>query len=333
MGEEPRSIVGAEGGVNKVELDLVLNELSIKTPVQDKLRAQQMMSDFIQTIRAARKKNIKTFRTHPEFNNEILAPDYPISRWRNDHEVDQVARAFFRTLQTKSPYLVEHDDLAEKNLLYSFKHEGDEAHGFGAAHHLDSLTISFRSQEKWHSSRIDILVEWLHDETEVRTRNATIPHVSIADHIGEHDAWIEKRHRASTRNGEEMWDRRGGLWSNLIFCKSVGKQMQELNAGDPMLPDVWQRLNYLQNYCENWVSGSFNKDLLNCAASLESLSVVQQFAKERTFRCPDGQDRFFEWHVKISRNAWRIHFHPLPDTKQIIIGYIGRHLPTANDPT
>jgi hypothetical protein len=89
----------------------------------------------------------------------------------------------------------------------------------------------------------------------------------------------------------------------------------------------------LQRYAQDWKSGPFDSDQIQCQTSVESTSTLTQYGAERTFVYPDGQRRVFSWHSKITHNAWRIHFYPSAETRSIIIGYIGRHLPTVNKPT
>ena len=319
-----------------MELDLILNELSLSAPVQDIRAAREMMTTFIQTVIAARKKGVTAFRAHSDLNNELLSPDYPVSRWRNDREVNLDERRYFGRLQTKYPFLVGNKELADKNQLYSFMYEGHTVDGFGAAYHMEALSISFRSHDKWHVSRIELVAEWIEDgEGGIRSENISITHASCTDHVSEHEDWITERCRAAVRNGIDMWNRRADLWPSLIFCESVGSQLQELGERDPMLPQVWRRLNCLREYCQRWECGAFNKDELKCTASLESGPTMQQphLVRLRTFRCPDGVERVFEWHVKISLNAWRIYFLPLPETRQMIVGYVGPHPKNASNPT
>jgi len=63
--------------------------------------------------------------------------------------------------------------------------------------------------------------------------------------------------------------------------------------------------------------------------SPESSMTLEMYGRERTFRCPDGQKRLFSWHLRLTPHAWRIHFYPDEQTKTLIIGYIGHHLPTV----
>jgi hypothetical protein len=68
---------------------------------------------------------------------------------------------------------------------------------------------------------------------------------------------------------------------------------------------------------------------ISIAATSESEATLNQYRHTRTFICPDGVPQVFKWHVRLTPGAWRIHFFPLDDKRQLIIGYIGRHLPIA----
>lgn len=87
-----------------MEINLVLNELSLQNPTSDKQTARQWMSNFINTIKAVKAQGVKVYlRTKDNFHTTILAPDYPLRRWLNDREVDQVEQGFIRNLATGSP--------------------------------------------------------------------------------------------------------------------------------------------------------------------------------------------------------------------------------------
>ncbi len=74
-----------------MDLEMVLNELSL-TPAEDIPTAQKRMSDFIDTVRTATTHGVKrVIRTKEDFQSTILAPNYPIMRWRNDSSVDREA--------------------------------------------------------------------------------------------------------------------------------------------------------------------------------------------------------------------------------------------------
>ena len=99
-----------------MDLEMVLNELSLKTPASDIYTARQLMSGLIETLRQATANGVKRIlRTSNEINSLELAPNYHIYQWRNDPEVDREESRFFRTLVTKAPFWTD--------VFEDFKHE------------------------------------------------------------------------------------------------------------------------------------------------------------------------------------------------------------------
>lgn len=96
-----------------------------------------------------------------------------------------------------------------------------------------------------------------------------------------------------------------------------------------MLRPVAPRLFQLQTYCQEWTEDRFDPKQLPTRASPESQVTLNQYGKERTFRCPDNRERTFSWHLRLTPGAWRLYFIPRKETRQMIIGYIGPHLPTV----
>lgn len=309
---------------------MVLNELSLRSPAYDIPTARQWMSELIQTLREATKSGVqRVLRTSDEINLLILAPDYSIVRWRNDPEVDLEERRFFKTLTQKYPVWT---DVAE-NIKDSFDlsdvfHEDERAKGLGFAFLIDGLAVSFQSESKWNSHHLELKIQRLDEEGELIDEIEEIKHASRVNHLFEHTEWIKQRIETNIKNGLDIWNRREELFPNLSFCECVEEQLQSLNDKHPMLQLVKSRLLKLENYCKNWSDGTFESNSLG-KTSQESQITLQnpKYQNERTFLCPDGQDRLFSWHMKLSR--WRIYFFPQSPRQKIIIGYIGLHLRTV----
>lgn len=154
-----------------------------------------------------------------------------------------------------------------------------------------------------------------------------------AEHINQiHRAWITERLFTAISTGEELWQQAAHWFSNLVFCDNARRQLQTLPAGALQLPRIIERLFEVERYCSRWTAGGFDGRQLS-HASLESEQTLNMFGQMRMFVCPDGEKRLFEWHLKGFPNAWRIHFYPDEENRLILIGYIGKHLPTATDPT
>ncbi len=314
-----------------MELDLILNELSLQKPASNEEIARQWMSCFIRTIKAIKAQGVKVnLRTKYDFHTTILAPNYPLRRWLNDKEVDQVERLFIKTLATKTPFSTDVTNLEIQNIeknagLSEFWYQGEQAIGLGIAHILDTIAVSLFSEERWNCSRLQLGFRRIdeNENGEVIDEIVEVIHASCSKHVQEHVDWIQKGIRTGVLDGLDLWNRREELFSSLEFCNDVYKQMQSLGSGNPMLRQVLKRLFELDESCKSWTEGGFDMENLPCKVSPESDSRLKQFKKELTFKCPDGKERIFSLHVRMTPGAWRLHFSVELGPGKIIIGYIG----------
>lgn len=207
---------------------------------------------------------------------------------------------------------------------YEFHHQGKQAIGLGIASILDMIPISLASHPCWDCSYMYLDVVCLDKDDE----RVMIIHVSRKKHLNDHAEWIKTRLLREIRDGKTLWSKKSELFPNLQFCESVKEQLQNLPAGNGMLGQIEKKLFNLQVYAQTWVTGIFNSDSIACKVTPESEATLQQYSKERTFLCPDGQERTFSWHARLTPLEWRVYFYPGPPGK-IIIGYVGCHLRTT----
>lgn len=308
-------------------LEMVLNELSLQTPAPDIPTARQWMSEFIQTILEATKTGVKRIlRTQDNINSIELAPNYPIAKWRNDRKVNREEQRFFRVLTTKAPFWTDVAEEIEDDLdLSDIFHQGKSASGLAFAFVSDALPVSFLSEQIWDCSFLTLDIIQLHDNNDLREEQQEIVHASKKIHIQEHTNWIQNRIRMSVGSGMELWQRRSELFPHLEFCDSVEKQISSLAASYPILTQVKKRLFELEEAAKNWTAGNFDLDTLSSKATPESESRLQELKSELTIQCPDGEDRLFTYHLRMTPGAWRLYFIPFK-SGHIIIGYIGRKL-------
>jgi len=306
---------------------MVLNHLSLGTPAAEERIARELMSELIRTMKTAVNLGVKILRTQDNIFYLILAQDYPVARWLNDNQVSQDDRDFLLTLSIQTPPIADIIDPELENRvdLSEFRYQGALATELGIAYLLDALAVSLLSEPRWDCSHLELEIERLEDDELIDDR-AEIVHASRSIHVQEHADWIKKRIRTEVPDGSDLWNRRDELFPHLEFCDRIYEQMQDLRTGNPMLGQVVKRLFELEEYCQNWTSGSFNSDNLP-RASPESEITLQQFGKEHTFRCPDGAERIFSWHLRITK-SWRLHFSTALGPGKIIVGHIGHHLST-----
>jgi putative addiction module killer protein len=177
-----------------MSLEMVLNERSLDTLANNIPTAQQWMAQLIDTIRAAQKLGLAGMRTHSDLNSALLAADYSIAQWRNDKNVDRDTQRFFRSLQSKYPFIdiLTESDLQNQVDLADFSCNDLSVVGFGIAHLLDTLAVSFPSAALWEQPHLQISYSFL-DADEIQTQRIDRPHASHPEHLKIHKAWIENR--------------------------------------------------------------------------------------------------------------------------------------------
>ncbi|MEG5000390.1 hypothetical protein [Microcoleus sp. B4-D4] len=323
-----------------MDLEMVFNELSARTLAPDISTARQWMSELIRTMVAAKGCGLKAMRTKEDFSAIILAENYPLSRWRNDNEVNREERTFLRTLATKTPLSVDIPDIEIKIKVEDpdceLSLQGSQTEGFKVAHYLETLAISLNSESLWNSSRIKLELIQIDDNEELIEESVELIHASQKNHVLEHADWIKKRLQSERINGMELWNRRDELFPSLQFCEAGNKQLRRLRAGEERLQLVLEILYQIEDCAKNWKMGYFSLDGTSIEVSGESKPTLDKYRKERTFVCPDGKERLFEQHAKIRQHNWRIYFFlevSEVGIRKVIIGYVGTHLPSVNYPT
>jgi hypothetical protein len=314
-----------------MDFEMILNELSFTQPAQDIPTARQRMSQFINTLLSPNIGRLKrVLRTHKEFQATELAPDYSLAQWRNDPKVDKYEQRFLRTLVFKSPFLFELPLTLDKSFAFEFIFEGNviknpnnQICGLGAAYLLESLAVSLFSEPKWDKAKLNLQIEWLNEEGNLEEQSASICHASRVKHVQTHKEWINEWLRQQVKDGTDLWERRVELFPHLIFCDNVYNNLVLLGIGNPLLCQVVKRLFALEHYSQNWLPDTaFDKDQLPNATPDDR---AQYCKTEFTFLCPDDKERLFSWHLRLTPDAWRIHFYP-EKPGEIIIGYIGEKL-------
>jgi len=292
------------------------------------------MGELISTIRASVRCGVaRVLRSHLDINGLTLAPNYLVAQWRNDHVVDLEARRYITSLAAKSPLLKDITDtrLLDAILLSDCICDGQRAAGLSLAWQADNLGISFNSHERWQKSLLNVKVQWLTEDDKIETSEETVRHASLQAHIAENDQWIKQRIAQKITSGAELWEYKASAFMGLSFCDALKSQFEGLEK--TMIAPIVKRLMELDTYARNWNSGSFDPSRIPTKVTPESDGTLRTYNRERTFLCPDGVMRIFSWHVRLTPGAWRIHFYPMPETRQILVGYIGPKLPTLASPT
>jgi len=322
-----------------MDLELVLNELSLSRPAPDVNIGRARMETLLKTVRAAVQMGAhRVLRMQEDIHGMELSPGYTVAKWRNDSDIDKEMQRYFKSLTTKVPMLTDKDgnDLRERYEIseFSFKELGGViAQGLGVAFMLDMLAISLDSSPCWNSSFLRLDVRYLNNDGALVEESEEVKHAVRLDHVIVHRQWIIRRMKESISDGVTLWQMRSHLFPKLSFCDEVKRQFSALRKGDPLLAAVIKCLRELEEYTQGWVSGPFMPDKIPRKVSPDSDPTMRQYKTERTFRCPDGKERVFTWHIRVTPGAWRIYFFPEDKQQTMIIGYVGRKPPSVSDPS
>lgn len=269
---------------------MVLNELSLKTPAKDIPTARKLMSNLIKTLSQATISGVKkVLRTKDDMGSILIAPNYPISRWRNDPEVEREEKSFFRSLTTKTPFWTDIiTDIKDEFDLSEFLYQEETPIGLGFAFLIDGIAVSIFSEQQWDNSILELIFRHIDDNDNLIDENIKIIHASRIAHIQEHAEWIKKRLKQQVNNGFDLWERKGDLFPHLEFCDSVEKQLQNMDVNNPMFRQILKRLFELEEVSKNWTEGALNLANFPSKVTQESDSRLQQLTQKLTFTCPDG---------------------------------------------
>ena len=322
-------------------LSLIFNDLSLRRPAPDRQTARKWMTEFIGTLKAAVDHKVTVLRMRDNFGDLPLSLDYPMGAWFGDNSVSRDERDFVLAYATQYSFIRPYDEdlrgdqeFQSGKLSFEGRFGGEKAEGLGFAHLLNGLALSILSEPCWNTHSLELDCEELDSESsEISKRRETLPHVSRSRHVAvEHAGWIAERIRTGVGSGPDLLTNAITLFPNLVFCRYATTQIMKLTESSMYLPRILERLSELEKLADAWQWGNFNYRQIH-NASPESPSTMGRFGDRREFVCPDGQRRTFEWHLKGLPNAWRIYIVADTKEKKILIGYVGKHLPTASDPT
>ena len=303
---------------------LVFNDLSASRMVENVALAEGCLEEFSDVLVDPRIKGKRILVVPGPFLQLQVAAGYSIGRWLSESKGgDREKRLRIKTLvDRRSLYedCVPKEEMERVDVEYLCA--GDAAKGLFVAYSIDGLALSVRSSERWDLSRIDLDKNWLEGER-VNTRVLQVLHCCRPAQLDAHVEWLQQRNQVLPEDGSELWIERSSFFPNLDFCESAEVQLKSLGANDPRFKSINRGLIDLERYCESWKSGGFDIHQLTNASG-ESESTLSMYSDERTFRCPDGEYRLFEWHLK--RGDMRIHFFDFPAERRILVGYAGCHL-------
>lgn len=190
----------------------------------------------------------------------------------------------------------------------------------------DGIAVGFPSDAIWEHDRIDVVFNEISpDGDEIGEVTETIDNLTRSEHA---DSIIE-RHQAHLRIGipnfDELWACREAAFPNLIFGPDVEDHLKDVKAAD--LSAIVKKLSMIDSCAAAWRVSDTAMPEWSGKVTPESERVRNNRAliEARRFKSRNGTTEIFEWHARFG--GGRIHMRFDAQTKEVEIGYIGKHLP------
>lgn len=250
------------------------------------------------------------------------------------------ARQYLGSLLSKEPFVEALYRSAEGLGAVECRWRGALVQGLGLAALREDLAVSLPQSEGFQEPRVEITLCRISDQNEAEVE--PIISTVLVDHVGDptqadfHSTWIRTRLTEQAHSGEELWVQRERLFPKLLFGPDAEAQLRALTGNEAWWPQLCRHLRQLNGGALGWRSGPYNPEgALDWSEESKDTLKHGAFGPRRDFPVPAGHESVrFSSHTKIFLGGQRIYFQPcrVAGDAYVLIGYIGRHLPTVKFP-
>lgn len=316
---------------------LVLNEASL--PFETIGECENKISTFFQILHKAKTHKIDLVQvgdvegswTQLDYGNGFV-----LEKWLNSISDRDRQRQIKSVLSDMKCPLVDINNnralLNVDNLLFVLENEENlEVLGLGYAFLNSSYGLSFASNDCWEKDSISIVK--LSDENgrEIRDR-VTVSNIATIEHLDSFAAYYEAQKQKDRAYLDGIEVSGNDDFQNLTFTKSVLKSFKSTSLQSR---DFTKVINVLNKLNASILSSSNLAELASNSGlciSQESESTMsnRSLVRLRTFRHPILGESVFETHIKNFSKGRRMHILADYESKDICIGYFGKHLRTSS---
>jgi hypothetical protein len=315
---------------------LILNNHSL--PFDKKEDINNALIQFFNIYNDAIKINFKTIRITSSLDNKWysipLSPTYYLRDWINEQDDDLKLKIKTLIASTQTPILDTKEVKLNSRLdLSYFSYEEQLVPTLGACALMDELSISFNSDKKWNKLSFDLKHEEITENEEIIKNNIKVKNVTSPYHWKYYFNLIESQMIQNLKDSNQKLDDFSTLFPYIRLTSNAQKQLEKNKFPNPFFKKIWQAITLLNNYSEdsnnkksplNYTDAiAFTK--LNLSDESDSVKGNDKLNRHRNFRY-NGEKLFFGHHIKNFPSGNRMHFRI--HENEIIIGYIGKHLPT-----
>lgn len=281
----------------------------------------------------------KLFVPEDFFNNLSVTEDgYTIQDWFQDKQVKAQHKSFLRSFKglhceticsTSFQDAINENECSEVFLLDA----ENQRHPFfgGIIAHSNSYPLtSMLCHPHWKQTLLAGEKDYLDEQSdEICSCELQFDNIHEEDQLLHMANQYEEEIFEQISSGQDLWEKRERLFSNIIFCDSVKADLYSIPSKGH-IDNVIKKLRILDKYLEDY-HGSFSHEELKLGSRPESSSVQKdsKLKNMRRFKLPNGSYEYFMDHMNVTTSfVGRIHFFMDNAEGKCYIGYIGKHLPT-----
>lgn len=311
-------------------MKLIFNELSLNPELVDIYSARDSIERFILTYNEAIKEKHgfeREITSSIDFNSLVVANDYPISKWRNDPEVDRdLIRRYIGICEKQNLEEIFDDEIEVSS------RSGVVGKGLLCAYENTGVCISFTNDNYWKNFKIDCKMYSLVDD---ETSDICILNISEKSQLSEHNDELQKLRKIEIdliNTPEQLLDKLDSLFPSLVFNQVAIEQLRH-TVEIRHVSTICNKLLELEKYFSSWIGGAFDESAFPTkSVSPQSMETLKRFRTQHTFEF-DEKEIIVSYHMRYTgKIPGRIYFYPDTEIKKGLICSLTTKLPTVNEP-
>lgn len=299
----------------------IFNELSLPLNRHD---ANQKLIVFFKLLADLKNKGLSQIRMSSDFKSYNILSQTSFEQFlgqQTDRDFKTRLKSFITNtiINIETPIINENEEEQANQLRcceYFYNQDSTDG-GLACCDIWNTISISFDSGDQWNYSKISLLKEELINDDVIES-SIIINHASRLEHLNDHHILFQYLEEENKRNitPNNFWSEKEINFPNIVvFCPEVKNQIIGLDntvfkQAISILRDVETTRKLITDYRHSGES--------------QTVKDSPALKMQRIFNL-NGENIFFEKHIKSFANGYRMYF--LEQDSKVYIGYIGKHLP------
>ncbi len=315
-------------------MDQIFNELSLSGEHDEKLNALKALHDVYRASQVLVSVGFsRSIRTTMDFRQRELAKGYTCNDWINDKSAPQQYRELRSAMLSqlsKSPYVEELCATHDISTLHEYTIDTMPCLGLGLANIWGVPALSLAGSKRFQAYSVEIVKTTLEESGDIFLKTRHL--IELIKNIDDVERLRRSLHDKlyPILSGSDIVKNASNIFKYIVFSETAEKQLHDFQKGHVYIGKLKKIIQELNQEIQISTNTAFNPSTLDYASSeSETVRKSPKLSQQRTFMFPDGNSRLCLAHVRID-DFYRMHLFPDLINKKIYIGYIGKHLETAN---